>query len=186
MIAAGRYNAVAIDLDFGKSKNTNTPFIAIVFRIQEAVRTTPGDERRGWSHSGDAITAFLYFTEKAAERSIQTLRKMGWGGDNVGEIIVDDVMNIMEIVVEHEVFEGKTRAKVAWINAPGESPLSIQNPLNQMERQSFSDQYRGLAMKCPKPSQQDRSIPSATGVVKQQHQRQVPDENVCSDDDIPF
>lgn len=68
------------------------------------------------------INWFGYFTEKSRERTIESLRTAGWTGDDLtdlSELATRDDIPQVELVIENETYEGKTRAKVQWVNQPG-------------------------------------------------------------------
>ena len=118
----GVYRAVAAQIDFGYNENTGTPQAAILFSIEEG------------ECEGETITGYLYFSEKAAERSIETLRKMGWDGVDIGDITIDDVCNTMEIVVAEEEFNGRVVTKVRYINSLGERGPLLKSTMNAEQR----------------------------------------------------
>lgn len=66
----------------------------------------------------DNVRAFLYFSEKAWQRSVEALKVCGW--DGVDFATLDGLGSTeVEIVVDEEVYEGKVRYKVKWINPSG-------------------------------------------------------------------
>jgi hypothetical protein len=73
------------------------------------------------------ITAFMSMAETVTstgrsviDYTVEKLRRCGWKGFSLSEIEAGEMLVGNEIIyeVEHEVFEGKTRAKVGWINDP--------------------------------------------------------------------
>lgn len=147
----GRYKAVAVDFDLGVNENTGTDQAAILFAISE-----------GEPCEGETITGYLYFTEKTSERSIQTLRKMGWTGMDVGAITVADLPVEMELVIAEEEYNDQIRTKVQYINGPGEGGPALKSRMNDAQRTAFSERMRGLAMKTA-PQQAAPAPRQATG-----------------------
>jgi hypothetical protein len=131
MIPAGKYIARAEEAEFSQSR-TGTDQCRVTLRIE------------GSDQEGALIDAYLYFSEAAADRSIDSLQLMGCtfpGGD------ITDTVGLgrrpVEIVVEHENYNGKVRAKVKWINefggrGPGPTPISGK------EKSAFADRMRAL------------------------------------------
>jgi hypothetical protein len=64
------------------------------------------------------VAWYGYFTEGAVDRTIESLRYMGFEGDNLLELVGLD-KNEVELVIEDEEYEGKIHEKVQWINKPG-------------------------------------------------------------------
>lgn len=86
-----------------------------------------------------------YFTEKTTERTIESLRFCGWTGTDLGnlsEIGQADVK--VNIVVENEEYEGKTRAKIQWVNRAG--GLALANPLDDNQRKAFAAKMKGAVL----------------------------------------
>ena len=105
MISKGTHPAVATDIQWGTAGQDNKKQIAVTFRILE------GEDQ------GLNITWFGYFTAKTYERTCEALRYCGWRGNQLDDLGTLDQK--VQIVVEHEEYEGKNRAKVAWVNAFG-------------------------------------------------------------------
>ena len=62
------------------------------------------------------------FSDAALPFTMKALRACGWAGSDLSELEHAQCgmdSNQVEIVVDHEVYEGVTRAKVKWVNAPG-------------------------------------------------------------------
>jgi len=136
---AGTYQVQVVDFDLGYSE-TGTEQAAIRFSVLE-----------GQECEGETIVGYLFFSERAVERAIQTLRKMGWTGMDIGCISTDDLQNTMEIVVDTEQYNGKDVLKVKWIQLPGERGALQKNSMNDNQRLDFSERMRGIAMSMPAP-----------------------------------
>lgn len=96
--------AVAMKLDASPGKGTE--YIEVTF----ALSATEGEtiKWKGW------ITSSAWaMTEKA-------LKTCGWYGDDIREAMRDGLgLNEVDLVVEWEDYDGKTYAKVAYVNSPG-------------------------------------------------------------------
>lgn len=98
----GRYTATVESAELGQSEK-GTPFLALICKTEQ----------------GEELTAYLYLSDAAVERTVKTLREV-FGFDNNFETVVAQVTGKeCSIVVEAEEYEGKTRMKVKWVNAVG-------------------------------------------------------------------
>ncbi len=123
MIAAGTYRATPTCWGLGESKNGTEQFV-IEFKLGDGMK----------------IEAYLFFsTEKNTKRSIQSLRYCGWTGNDIRD--VQDLDSDVEIVVEHEEYNGKMRAKVLWINALGGN-VSKQVKMAPDKAKAFAEKLR--------------------------------------------
>lgn len=131
MIPAGKYPARALSGEFGVNDN-GKDFCCVKFEIIDGELT------------GETISAWLYFsTEKNTERSIESLRYCGCTFPG------NDITNLdglgskdCEIVVEHETFEGKTRAKVKWINSGGGSSVKAEQRMDPNTKKNFAERMK--------------------------------------------
>jgi hypothetical protein len=67
-----------------------------------------------------SITAFLAMTDKAIKWTVKKLRACGFTGYDFTDLADGKLLVGHEVIyeVEHDVFEGETKAKVGWINNP--------------------------------------------------------------------
>jgi hypothetical protein len=103
-IKAGKYLATAITIAFGESKEKKTPQVGIEFSFA----TDTGTETLWWVG---------YFSDKAKERSLDTLGIVGFNGD-VDNIAFDKTKQV-EVVVEMEEYDNKLKPKIKWVNELG-------------------------------------------------------------------
>lgn len=134
MIEAGTYYARGTDVEFGFANNKEQ--VAVRFRIE------------GGNADGQELAWFGFFTDKSAERTMEALRFCGWETNDLGDISTDVVgRNLVKIVVEHDEYDGKTRAKIAWVNRAG-GPL-VKNSMDAGQKTDFARRMKALAMKVP-------------------------------------
>lgn len=100
------------------------------------------------------ILWFGFFTDLTFERTVESLRYMGWTGTDVLELDTPQAnlnANEVELVVDHEEYEGKWRAKVKWVNRKG--GVDIAAPLAVEKRASFAQRMKAsiLSMELGKP-----------------------------------
>ena len=115
MIAAGIYEAVAVEqatdngpcfVQFGETKS-GTEQVAVVFELL------------GGPDAGSRITWHGYFSDKATKRTLATLKLLGFTGDDLMALYTQRLNQQVSLTIEHEEYNGKTSAKIKWVNAPG-------------------------------------------------------------------
>lgn len=145
-ITNGKYKARANgEVVLGKSAEKKTPFIELYFVITEG------------ENAGGEVRWTGYFSEKTAERTIQSLQHCGWQGEDPSEFADGDLhgldANEVEIVVELEEYEKdgerRTAPRVQWVNRLG-GYLNVQNAMSKDEAKSFGESMRGLVLKMKK------------------------------------
>jgi hypothetical protein len=132
LIPEGTYTAcaVAADVQWGHTSGGKEQ-IVVPFRILD------GEAR------GRVITWFGFFTDKTWERTMQSLRYAGWTGDDVANL--GDLPNQVEIVIGHEEYDGKTRAKIQWVNQIGGGKIQLNNPMADGALRKFAAAMRSRA-----------------------------------------
>ena len=140
----GKYRARAKSTTLGFSKN-ETPGVEITFRFE----------------SGEEKTTTLWLSPNAQERSADTLKQMGFTGDDISIFLdCEDcsrlLPNEVELVVETEEFEsdnGEIRKsqKIKYINTPGRSQVKS---ISAGQAASFGNRFKGLFTKNPAQQRQ--------------------------------
>ena len=123
LIPDGYYYGVVTDHGFGPEEGkSGTPFISVAFDLED-MKT---GERAG------CITAYLYLSDKAIEKTAEKLRAIGYVGSDASELADGTRMRGMRCQVQiiHDSFtdkEGQTRitAKVGWINPENYQPSGV-------------------------------------------------------------
>lgn len=116
------------------------------------------------SSDGESLTWYGYFTDATFDRTVESLRYMGWEGTDLSDGLPGLDAKEVSITVEDEEYEGKVTAKVQWINKPG--GVAVKTPLVGDEAKAFGaamkDRIRALdAAKGTKPAQQARPAAAA-------------------------
>lgn len=124
------YRAKASRGQLGETSKHN-PEVAVLFEI-----ITEAPE--------SALTWHGYFTEATTERTIESLRIAGWKGDDLmdfeaGYTFPADAPEV-DLVVEDEEYEGKTYARVQWVNRV--ASLSVKTPLTGDKARAFAASMR--------------------------------------------
>src|SRR5262249_11788611 len=120
--------------------------VAVRFRMTEG------------EHEGKTVLWYSYFnTQENATRTLNSLRACGWIGDDLSDLQGIE-NNEVEIVLEVEEYEGKTRTKVRWVNAMGGGPI-LTKRMSDAEKKAFSARMKGLAvaLRTRSPSLSDQS-----------------------------
>lgn len=166
----GTHRAKAVEWALGTSQS-GTEQIAVAFEILSD------------SHKGRKITWFGYFSEAALERTLSALRTCGWAEscDSIAELTGMGSAEV-DLVIEDEVYEGKTRARIKWVNKVG--AISLKNPMTHQQKLSLSERLRAAAIKsreglfqaAPKAAYQRPPEPPPASFA----------DSPESEDDIPF
>lgn len=127
LIPAGVYRARATDAQLGQT-NSGSEQVAIAFQV-----LTLGFENQRLAYYGQ-------FGEKSLEITVKALRACGWQGLDLADLSGVSA-NEVNLVVEHETYEGKTRARVKWVN-DGQAGL-MKNVLDAGAAKSFAQRMRG-------------------------------------------
>lgn len=145
MIAAGTYQARAVQWRMCETKGG-----AEQVAVECAILNDDGTD------ADMKITWFGFFTDKTWKRSIEALRFFGWTGNDVTDLTGLDA-NVVDLVIAHEEWEGKTRAKVQWVNAPG-GGLALKAPLVGDKAKAFAAKMKALIQ-----DKEKGSAPAANG-----------------------
>ena len=160
----GRYTATVETAELGQSEAKGTPYLSLLCKTAE----------------GDELTAYLYLSDAAFERTTKTLREV-FGFDNNFETVVAQVTGKeCSIVVEAEEYEGKTRMRVKWINAVGgSSGKPLENAGSLLAQ--LSAKAKRIPAAAPTAARTaapaSRPVPSA---------RPAPAKPAAIDDEVPF
>lgn len=92
--------------------------------------------------SGQRFAWYGHFTEKATDRTLDSLRHCGWVGNDITDLQGLDA-NEVQIVLEEDTYEGKTRMKVAWVNRAGAAIMKTQ--LDPNAARAFAARLKGIA-----------------------------------------
>ena len=108
--------------------------------------------------TNERITWYGYFGEKSADRTLEALMHAGWDGDDVSELKGLGSKDV-ELVIEEDTFDGKTKMKVQWVNKPGGG--GMKKVMAKAEAMSFAERMkaRAMAIKQATPPVDDSDIP---------------------------
>jgi hypothetical protein len=137
VISIGTHRAIAQSIQFGFAGQDDKEQVVIEFRL------TNGDD----PDFGHSISYFGFFTDKTIKRTIESLRYCGWKGDDLAELPVLAETGMLpdevDLVVDHEEYEGNVRAKVKWVNRPGGGRVELAKPMEPTSLAAFSARMKG-------------------------------------------
>lgn len=121
--------------------------------------------------NGRSITSYMFFHGGALEYTIANLRTLGWSGNDPATLPDDcaagKLGNEVDLVVVHDVYNGKTSAKIKFINRIG---AGMKRPMDEAQRREFGAGLRNRIA--------EMNVPAASGTFD--------DAPPPGDDDIPF
>ena len=123
-IEAGEYLAKAVETQWCLSSK-GTKSICVRFELLS------GDDAKG-----KFINWYGYFSEKTWERTIESLRYMGFKGDDLTEL--GELSQEVRIVCVVEEYEGREQVKVKWINSCGSTAIKVNSPMPESDIRSFA------------------------------------------------
>jgi len=167
-----RYRAKAKEWTMSESQQ-HVPMIVVLFDI-----LTEGAAESALNWRGS-------FSDGAADRTIESMRHCGWEGDDLTQLEGLD-RNEVELVVEDEEYEGKTYAKVQWVNKP--RSLSVKNVLEGDKLKAFAAEMklRIRALDASNGKRTSAPKPAATPSTGQSGGLRRPEPPPMTDSDIPF
>lgn len=127
----GTYRARALSAVLGEPSgkeggSTNVPLVINFELTDEHVK-------------GQRMDAYLYFTEKTAKRSIESLRILGYEGDDLSAVEFP-ADNECDLVCAIDTYKGESKMKVQWINAVGQAAVKRLAPA---DAKAFAAKMRG-------------------------------------------
>lgn len=128
-LAPGTYTARGVTAALGIA-STGSEQIAVELEVLDP------------DYAGQRITWFGFFTEATEARTFEALRHLGWKGDELTDLGGID-QNEVRIVCDNETYQGQTRLKVQWINAPG--GLALKTPMTPEQVRAFAARMKSKA-----------------------------------------
>lgn len=123
----GRFRARAIEGAWGYTQNGNEQ-VAVLFKLE----------------TGRNLTWYGYMSEKTHERTMNALITCGVTDLETLEGLAD---NEVDLVVEHEEYNGKTTARVQWVNALGSGGVAIKDKVEGSEKAAMLAKHKGNFLK---------------------------------------
>jgi hypothetical protein len=187
LIPEGTYEALAYPVEteefgltyvqFGEAK-TGTPQVVVNTEICEG------------EQAGKRLAYIGYFTDDTARRTVESLRYFGFKGNDLATAVTQKLDQKVQIVVEHEDYEGKRSAKIRWVNRAGGGALRLQAPMKKDDLRRFAARMANVVRGVPDGGSPPagRQATPATGGSKAggSRHREEPQPPPPVDDDIPF
>lgn len=132
---------------------------------------------------GYKMTYFGSFTGGALEHTVKALRACGWSGQDLSDLTGIDA-NEVTLVVGHHEYNGKTTARINWVNPVGAGSPALKSQLAPDEARAFAARMRGaiLGLEGPRPA-------AKPATQRAPAQRANPKTQVAAkqpDSDLPF
>lgn len=151
----GTYNAAAIERtdDQGLTAHVRWSLtkgdkkqVSATFKLLDA----PGNPTVTW-YGSFSSTVMGTTGKTVAQRTVESLRYMGFKGNDFLELESQKIDQIVSITIEHEVSEkdGKTYLKVGWVNQLGGGVIKIARPLSAEDKRKFAATMRASLTKVP-------------------------------------
>jgi hypothetical protein len=148
VIAIGVHRALAQSIQFGFAGADDKEQVVVEFRLED----------------GNSISYFGFFTEKTFKRTIESLRYLGWEGDDLSELPALAEAGMLtgevDLVVDHEEYDGKVTAKVKWVNKPGGGRVQLAKPMEADGLKSFAARMKGSIRAAESAPRQRLSAPA--------------------------
>jgi hypothetical protein len=152
--------------------------------------------------AGQTITSYHYFSSDEAIRiSMEQLRTGGFTGNDITDLrslFPDSDPPEVELVIAHEIYAGKTRPKVKFVNSIG--GMAMSKPLDDAKARAFAARMKGaiaafdhsrgevrpISTRPPQVAQQQRVRDAVEKHAGFQPPPADPNEFHATDDDVPF
>lgn len=133
-----------------------------------------------------SLTWTGWLSDGPFDRTIESLRYMGWEGDNLENVTGLD-KNEVELVIENEEYEGNVYPRIQFINRIG-GALGAKMTADKAKTFAAAMRNRIRALDASKGGSTKPSAPAARTTQRQPPPRNVrqPEPPPHGDDDIPF
>lgn len=155
MVPKGTHKARAVDAALGMTQ-TGKEQVAVLFELTDG--------------SCERITWYGYFTDATFERTVESLRYLGWTGTDLTDFIMlpSECVNEVEIVVDDEDDQrGNPVRKVRWVNSG--RGVAVRDVLDDAQARAFGARMKArvaaLQAKAgaPRPAPKPQPQPVASG-----------------------
>ncbi len=130
-------------------------------------------------YAGRRLVWFGYFTKDTAKRTVESLRYMGLKGDDLDACQVQTLDQRVSIKVGHNEYDGKTTARVDFVNQPGGGGLKLTAPMSKDAARAFAAMMTASLKKVPEVAG-EKVVPSVPLATRE------PGEDAEEEDDLPF
>lgn len=88
--------------------------------------------------AGTVIPWFGFFSKAAAKRTVESLRYMGFKGDDLTTLASQTLDQKVSILVEHNEYNDKVYPRVAFVNKVGGGAMKLKSPMNEKQIREFA------------------------------------------------
>lgn len=131
-ITTGTWRAKALKGDLGFTLGGKEKVAVVIEFLDEPNR-------------GQRLTWYGYFSDKTADRTLESLMTMGWDGDDLSELKGLGGAEF-QAVVEEDMYEGKKQIKIQWINKLSGDTPNLGKRMEGGDRASFAQKMKGRAL----------------------------------------
>ena len=175
------YAATIVSTSLAESKEKHTPSVRMMVMTTRNLDTDEEVQKK--------FVADLWLSEKTAEKTVQTLRELGFTGQTLIDLNYPDTMAGLECEVSTEMSEynGQTAEKVRFVNKPGSFVNRGLRSASDDMAKSISQRYDAVLRtgKYHRPAQKGPAY-GQQRVAQPQAQQWPSSEPVDSADDLPF
>lgn len=172
------YSAVIISHGLTESKNSHTPEVQIRVQTNRCLTTDVPISK--------VLTADLWLTEKCAQRTMDTLRDIGFQGNDLDEmnqaVLVDAEC---EVTTTFEDYNGTLREKVAWVNAKGHHASAGFRPMDAGKQKSITNSFNALLRNTKKKAPAVKVQRDEAKAIEQKMESLGAESN-AAEEDLPF
>ena len=175
------YAATIVSTSLAESKEKHTPSVRMMVMTTRDLDNDTEVQKK--------FVADLWLSEKTAEKTVQTLRDIGFTGQTLIDLNFPDTMAGLECEISTEMSEynGQTSEKVRFVNKPGSFANRGLSSASDDIARSISQRYDAVLKtgKYHKPPQKGPAY-GQQRVTSQQPQQWPANEPADSAEDLPF
>lgn len=175
------YAATIVSTSLAESKEKHTPSVRMMVMTTRDLDNDAEVQKK--------FVADLWLSEKTAEKTVQTLRELGFTGQTLIDLNFPDTMAGLEceICTEMSEYNGQTSEKVRFVNKPGSfANRGLRSASDDMAR-SISQRYDAV-LRTGKYHKSPQKGPAygQQRVTSQQPKQWPSNDSADSADDLPF
>ena len=176
------YSAVILSTALAESKEKHTPSVRLQLHATTKLETEEEVDKN--------FIADLWLSDKAVERTIKTLRDLGFQGSSMADLNFPEAMQglLCEISTEMVEYNGETSEKVKFINKPGSFANRGLKAASDDVAKSIAQRYDAALRtgKYHKPATQQAAYGRAQIGKPNPYAPKAQPAVQESDDDLPF
>lgn len=129
------YRAKITAHSLAETKNTHTPYVKLILETYTDLDNNEEVHK--------VLYASLWLTDKTAERTMQTLRKLGYQSDSMNELNdgVSLAGTMCEVTTEWNEFNGQQREEVVFVNEEGNRARRGYKPMDDDGAKRICNKY---------------------------------------------